>query len=405
LSQRPRISTEELAEDSGATTLELFFDLVFVFAITQVTALMAHDLSGGGVLSAMFITAIIWWCWVGYSWLANTVKADEGTTRLGMFVAMGGMFIIALSIPEAFHDLPGGVDGPSAFAIGYLVVRLAHVVMYLLAAGDDRDLRRQVMLFATTMIGSTALLLVAARFDDTVERLLWAAVLLVDYGGTLLIGNSGWRLRSVKHFAERHGLIIIVALGESIVAIGVGVVDKPISWPIVAASVLGLMISGSLWWAYFDTYALAAEHHFSRARGQHRVTIAQIAYTYLHLPMLAGIVLVALGMKKVMEYISDTEHHELSDALSTIPAIALFGGTAMFLVAHTLFGLRTGVGLGVIRPLTAIVIAAMIVVGMNAPALVSLLVLAAVLAVLNLWETVRDPITRDQIRHHDSHAT
>jgi low temperature requirement protein LtrA len=335
----------------------VFFDLVFVFALTQVTALMAHDVTLLGLLHGMLITAIVWWCWVCFSWLANAVKADVGAARVAVFVAMAGMFVIALSIPEAFHDLDGGLDGPTTFAAGYLLVRLVHVVLFTMASRDDPGLRRQVTLFAGTMTGSTVLLLVAARFEGAAETVLWAAVLVVDYGGTLLIGNSGWRLRSGKHFAERHGLIIIVALGESIVAIGVGVAQEPISWPIIVASALGLSISGSLWWAYFDVVAVRAEHRLSQAHGRHRVAVAQMGYSYVHLPMLAGIVLVALGMKKVLEYVADLEHHTLADALSPVAAAALLGGAALFLLAHVVFGLVTGCGVDVARPLVAALLA------------------------------------------------
>ena len=165
-------------------------------------------------------------------------------------------------------------------------------------------------------------------------------MLVVDFGGTILAGASGWRLNSAGHFAERHGLIVIVALGESIVAIGVGVAKLPISWPIIVASVLGLTVAGCLWWAYFDVVSIVAERALRRAQGEERARLARDAYSYLHLPMIAGIILGSLGLKKVLEYVADTSHHELSDPLATLPLWALYGGTAVYLLAHVAFRFR-----------------------------------------------------------------
>lgn len=387
-------------EHSSATTLELFFDLVFVFALTQVTAMMAHEASWTGLLHGLLVMGIVWWCWVCYSWLGNVVRADEGFARLAVYVAMGGLFLMALTIPEAFHDFEGGLSGPMVFAVCYLLVRAVHIGLFVLVSRDDAGLRAQVVAFSATTALSTLLLLLAAGLHGTAQVLLWAAVLLVDYGAVLLLGNREgrtWRLRSPRHFAERHGLIIIVALGESIVALGVGVADKPISWAVVAASVLGLSVSGSLWWAYFDLDSLRAEHRFSRLEGKARVVFAQHAYTYLHLPMLAGIVLLALGLKKVLTYVADGD---TAHALDLVALVALLGGVAMFLLAHLAFEARTGCGLSWPKVGALVAVLAMIPVGhaLHLPALIPLAALAVVLAALNVWETVAALETRDEVR-------
>jgi low temperature requirement protein LtrA len=400
-----RVRVERVREDGTATTLELFFDLVFVFALTQVTAFMADKVSVHTTVRGVLVLAVVWWCWVGYSWLSNLVRADEGSPRVAMFVAMAAMFYIALAIPEAFDDLPGGLPGPLVFALGYLVLRSVHVVLFLMVSGGDAGLRRQVLRFTPTMIGATALLLVAAQTSGTAQTLLWLAAVVADYGGTLVIGARGWRLNSARHFAERHGLIIIVALGESIVAIGVGVTGLPISWPIVVAAALGLTVAASLWWAYFDAAALLSERALSQARGDHRVALARTAYTYLHLPLIVGIVLTALGLKKVLEYVGDTEHHTLADKLYGVPLWAMYGGVALYLLAHVAFALRSYGVAKVQRLVLAAVLLALVPVMATQPALVSLGVLAALLVALNVFELVRFAETRAQIRHanHEQH--
>jgi low temperature requirement protein LtrA len=399
MTRQVRARVEAVREGGTATTLELFFDLVFVFALTQVTAMMADHPDGRHVLRGVLILAVVWWCWVGYSWLSNVVKADEGTSRVAMFVAMLAMFLIALSIPEAFDDMPGGLSGPTVFALGYLVLRGVHVVLFLMVSGDDPALRRQVLRFTPSMIGGTALLLLAAQTSGTAQTLLWFAAVAADYGGTLVIGARGWRLNSARHFAERHGLIIIVALGESIVAIGVGVAALPVSWPIVVAAILGLSVSASLWWVYFDVAALLSERALSAARGQHRVAMARSAYTYLHMPMIVGVVLVALGLKKVLEYVGDTEHHTLTDKLSAVPLWALYGGVALYLLAQVAFAWRCYGSVKTQRLVLAVLVLAVAPLVAPLPALASLAVLAGLLIALNVFESIRFAAARAEIRH------
>jgi low temperature requirement protein LtrA len=397
--QPARVRVARLREASSATTLELFFDLVFVFALTQITALMAEEPTGKGLLRGVLLMMVVWWCWVGYSWISNVVKADEGLTRVTMLAAMGAMFLLALAIPESFHDLPGGLHGPTVFAFGYLVLRSLHLALFWIISGGDAGLRRQVGRFAPTMVGGTVLLLLAANTSGTAQLLLWGAAVVADYGGTLVIGARGWRLNSGRHFAERHGLIVMIALGESIVAIGVGVTHLPISWPIVIAAILGLAVSASLWWAYFDTTALLAEQALTGAEGQRRVSMARAGFTYLHLPMIVGIVLLALGLKKVLTYVGDTHHHTLSDPLYGAPLWAMYGGVALYLLAHVAFAWHCYRSFKVYRLVSAAVILALVPLAASLPALASLGVLSAVLIALNIAESILFRESRDEIRH------
>jgi len=391
-----------VTERATVTRLELFFDLVFVFALTQVTALMADQPSGEGVLRGMLILSVLWWCWVGYAWLGNVVRADEGVIRLAMFGAMAAMFVLALSIPESFDDLPGGLPGPVVFAAGYFVVRVAHLLLFLAISRNDPALRRQVLRFAPSVILGTSFLLIASQLDGPAQTAMWATALVADYLGTRLAGASGWRVNSAGHFAERHGLIIIVALGESIVSIGIGVTELPISWPIVFASALGLALSAGLWWAYFDVAALDSEHALAAAEGEKRARLARDGYSYLHLPMIAGIILLSLGLKKVLGYVGGDDGHSWVDPLYGVPLIALYGGVALFLLAHICFRLRTT---GIVewpRLVAVAVLLAVIPAVANLPSLVTLAALSVLVAALVGFETLRYAEERNRLRHHES---
>jgi low temperature requirement protein LtrA len=402
--KRPRV--QAVAEEARVTPIELFFDLVFVFSLTQVTTLMADDLTVRGMVRGLLVLALLWWCWVGYAWLGNIVQADEGVGRAAMFGAMAAMFVMALTVPEAFDDIDGGLEGPVVLAFAYLAVRLLHLTIFWLAAGAGHDyaLRGQLLRFAPSVLGSTAVLLVASQLAGRAQTLAWVAVVIVDYAGTILAGASGWRLNSASHFAERHGLILIVALGESIVAIGVGVSQEPISWPVIAAGVLGLTVAGCIWWAYFDVVALVAERVLRKAEGEQRARMARDSYSYLHFPMIAGVIVLALGLKKVMEYVADSTAHELSDALELLPLVALFGGVALYLLAHVAFRYRNVRSVNVQRVVVAVLLIALVPAAAQLPALAALGLVAAVMIALIVFEATKFSEIRDRVRHDEEIA-
>lgn len=389
----------EVTGDASVTQLELFFDLVLVFAFTQVTDLAAHETTAVNMLRAFLVLAVMWWVWIAYAWLGNIVKADEGIARIALFGAMGAALIVALAIPEAFHDQPGGWYGPLVFALGYLAIRLIHLWVFWCASAQDRQLRGQVTRWAAGSITlGTALLIVAAVNHGTVQIWLWIAAIVGDMVWTLFSGND-WRIKSAGHFAERHGLIIIVALGESVVSIGVGVAGLPISWPIAVGSLLGLAVAGLLWWAYFDVAATVVEHELARASGARQIQIARNCYTYWHFPMIVGIIALSLGLKKVLNYVGGAAGHSLRDELHGIPLFALYGGVIVYLIA--LVGFRhyaTGIVLWP-RLVSAVVLAALTPLASVLPAVAALGLLCAVLGVLITWETVRYAQPREAIRH------
>jgi low temperature requirement protein LtrA len=302
-------------------------------------------------------------------------------------------------VPEAFDDLPGGLTGPVVVAVAYLAVRVLHLLIFWLASGDDYGLRGQLLRFAPSVLGSTALLLVASQLHGRAQTWTWVAVVAVDYVGTILGGASGWRLNSASHFAERHGLIVIIALGESIVAIGLGVATLPISAPIVVASLLGLALAGAIWWAYFDVGALIAERALRRAEGEQRARLARDAYSYLHLPMVAGIVLLALGLKKVQATVGGELGHDWTDRLATAPLVAMYVGVAVYLLALVAFHHRVAHTLKWMRVSTAALVIALTPVAARLPALGALALVTAVMVGLIATESVRFADDRERIRH------
>jgi low temperature requirement protein LtrA len=392
----PLIRQEE--EHAVVTPLELFFDLVFVFALTQVTAFMADELSWHGILRGVLVLMLLWWAWTGYAWLANVASAEERPIKLAILAGMAAMFVLALCIPEAFDDLPGGLSGPVVLAVCYLLFRTMHLVMFMIISREDAGLRKQVLRFALSVAASSVVLLIASEFEGWLQTGLWMLALLADYVGTALGGFRGWRLPSPGHFSERHGLIIIVALGESIVAIGVGVAQEPITLVIVAASVLGLLLSSALWWAYFDISALLGEHALVNEPPETRARLARNAYSYVHMPLLLGVVLVAFGLKEVLLYVSDSSHHSLADSLPAVALAAMVGGVVLYLLGHVIFKWLTVHDISVVRLVAAGVLLAAIPLIVAMPALIQLAVVAFIVTCAMVVESVLFAEARRKVR-------
>jgi low temperature requirement protein LtrA len=379
----PRVSAV-MREGEQVTPLELFFDLVFVLALTQCTTLIDRTPTWEGMAKGLLVLGVLWWSWTGYAWLTSVVDPEEGTVRLAMFAAMAAFLVTALCVPGAF--------GPEAllFACAYAAVRAAHIALFVIASREDPELRHSVLgLSVSTAIG-VGLLIAAAFAGGGLQLGLWGLALVLDLGGPLLFGIDGWKLVPA-HFAERHGAIVIIALGESIVAIGIGA-RPTIGTGVVVAAVLGVVIAAALWWAYFDVVALVAGRRLQRAvEGRERNQIARDSYSYMHLPMVAGIALIAVGIKRTLIGVDDP--------LKFVPAAALLGGAALYLLAHVAFRLRNMHSLSTRRLVCAIVLLALVPAGAALPALATLGVLAAVLVALITYEAVRYADVRDRVRH------
>jgi low temperature requirement protein LtrA len=311
------------------------------------------------------------------------------------------MFVVALAVPEAFGDRAGGLNAPLLMAVAYFGVRLAHLLVYLVVAADDKGLRKQ--LYRTLVaVGASGLLLVLGALAPG-RVLWWFAAIVVDYGGIYVAGWSGWRLPSPAHFAERHGLIVLIAIGESMVSVGAGVAGTPLTLAILVAGTAGIAVSVALWWLYFDVVALVAERVLTELEPEERPRLARDSYTYLHFPMVAGIVFLALGMKKVLTYVADTEHHHLGDALSGMPLLSLYLGTVAYLVAHIGFRLRNVGSLSRTRATTSVILLVLLPLAAHVPALLALGWLAIALVALVAFEAWRYASARARVRQAEHH--
>jgi low temperature requirement protein LtrA len=311
------------------------------------------------------------------------VAGDDLQARLVVFVAMAAMVLVALAVPEAFGD------HALVFALGYLVMRMAHLGLYWVASREEAEVHVAVARLLPTAVAGPLLLVVAAYADGALQVALWLTALAIDYGGPLVRGVAGYRVHPA-HFAERFGLIMIIALGESIVAIGVGAGDHPLDAAIAAAAVLAVVGSAGLWWAYFDVVAPVAHRRLGELTGAARNTLARDSFAYLHLPMIAGIQLFALGVEQVVGHVDET--------LALEASAALFGGVALYLLAHVAFRLRNVGSLNRQRLVAAAVLAACVPLGTELDALAALAGSCAVVVALIAYETVRFGADRARVR-------
>ncbi|HSS31711.1 MAG TPA: low temperature requirement protein A [Solirubrobacterales bacterium] len=354
----PRLSASR-REGERVTALELFFDLVFVLAITQCTALMAHHPTWSGMLQGLLVLGVLWWGWVGYAWLTSVIDPEETSVRFFIFVAMAALLIVSLCVPEAFGSLA------LTFALAFGVFRVAHIALFMVASADEDALRHSVLGLAASTATAVSLLIAASFFDGLAQGALWALAIFVDMAGPYFFGSEGWRLVP-WHFAERHGLIILIALGESIVAIGVGAAGH-LDFGIGTAAVLGVALAAALWWIYFDVVALVSAQRLAAAEpGRAQNELARDSYSYVHYALVAGIVLTAFGLKTT---IGHTDEH-----LHDVPAFALLGGVAIYLLGLIGFRYRHVRSINPRRLGLAIVLLLLVSVATAIPAIASLAV-------------------------------
>src|SRR3954468_588003 len=379
----PDVEPDARGERTTVVPLELFFDLVFVFAFTQVTSLMRSDPTWGGVLRAGLVLSVLWWAWAGYAWLTNTLDPEEGGVRIVMLAVIAAMLIASLAAPRAF-----GRDA-TTFAMAYVVVRGLHLVVFALAGRGDRELLRAVLRLVPSVVASGALLLAASPLDGAAKLACWGAAAAIAYVAPLIGHMRGWRL-SPDHFVERFGQIILIALGESVVAIGVGVAGLHLGPRLIAAVLLGITVVSCLWWAYFDWVVYVAKRRLTEASGPHRAALARDVYSYLHLPMVAGIVLFAFGL--------ETALHDTTASLDIVPAFGLVGGIALYLLGHVALRMRIGGGFGRGRPVAVLLLVALLPVATRVDAGVALGVAAAICVALIAYEVISHRDARAAIR-------
>jgi low temperature requirement protein LtrA len=382
------VSEAERAPEPDAehqvTPLELFFDLTFVFAMTQVTVLLADEPTWGGVLRGMLVLAALWWGWSVYAWLTSALDVDEGGFRLALLAATAAMFGVALAVPGAFGD------DAVLFGLAYLLVRVMHIVLSAIVVRDEPDRRDAIARFAPTALGGPLLIVLASAVDGGWQVSLWAVALAIDYLGPTVLGvGRGWRV-APEHFAERHGLIVLIALGESMIAIGLGA-GLELTAGVLAGAMLGLVVVSALWWLYFDVAAIFVRRRLIEARGLDLHRLALHSYSYLHLPMVAGIVLFALGLKTTLDHVGDELH--------TVPAVALCGGVALYLLSHVAFLFRATGRIFRRRTIGVAVLLALTPVALVVPALAALALVGAVCSLVAAYEALRYRADRMLVRH------
>ncbi|HEX2302802.1 MAG TPA: low temperature requirement protein A [Gaiella sp.] len=356
------------------TPRELFFDLVFVFAFTQVATLLADDPTFAGIGQGVLVLAALWWAWTAYAWLTNIVDPEDGVVGAALLVALIAMFVAALVVPGVFED-----EG-LLFGAAFLVVCSMHAGLYALAGRGNRDLLRAVRRLAPwTLLGAT--LILVAGLVDGARTWLWLAALAVTYVGAVLSGSTGWQLHP-SHFAERHGLVLIIALGEAFISIGIGATGIGIGLGEILAAILGILVATSFWLAYFDFFSIRGERILGELQGPERVALARDVYTYAHFPMIVGIVLFAFAMKSIVGHVGDE--------LDSVTAFALCGGSALYLLTYSAIRMRIERRLTASRGrlVAALALFLMLPLATVVPALAALALVTAIWVALHTYELV-----------------
>ncbi|MFD1083160.1 low temperature requirement protein A [Micromonospora andamanensis] len=362
----------------SVTPFEIFFDLVFVFTLTRIVAFMGKPPDPVAMGRGLLLLILLWFAWSGYLWLGNQTRVDRPPVRLLVLAAMAGFFVAALVMPNAWDDAPG-LDGPLLLALAYVLLRAVHLALYYWAG--EPVLRVRIRRFAVASVLAWLPLLAGAVLGGGAQTWLWALAFLIEIGGQRGVVQSrlgGWPVRSPEYFAERHGLVLIIALGESFLAAGVGVGTMVTKVPVLAGAVIGFILIACLWSIHFDRVGPLAEQALLRATGERRDRVAADAYSLGHLPLIAGVLYTALGFEDVLALISaaDTSGGE---PLAWPGVVALYGGTTLYLLGTLLVRYLSGQGTRTSHLLIAVVPLLLLPVGRALPALVAIGVLASYL--------------------------
>ena len=360
--------------EAPVTMLELFFDLVFVFTVTQLTTVVtdSHDLLG--FVEATTILFVIWWMYDGYCWLSNNVGPTSTSTRLPMLFAMAAFLVLAIALPAAYDS------DRWLFATAYLAVVLVHAISFLRSSLGGSA--RAILAIAPVNFGAAALLFVAAALPRDVRWIAWAAAVAVFLGSVVGQKESGFSIRPV-HFAERHRLLLIIALGESVIAIGVSAEGHIAETPYLVAVLLAMLLIALFWWVHFadDERATDALLRVERAEPQRLVRVALLAFSMSYLVLVAGLIPVASGLHEVVHH---PGHH-----LTWLAAGTLGVGTAIYLVGNSVHLWLLGLSSGWALKIAAVVALGTIPIGHEVTGDVQVVALCVVIAVA-LVATRRD---------------
>ncbi|SCF09186.1 Low temperature requirement protein LtrA [Micromonospora viridifaciens] len=397
-----------IAPAARVDKFEVFFDLVFVVSFFIITRATAANVTGRQLLHALLVLAVLWWCWVVHSVVATRLRLGEGFVPVLMIIGMIALFTFALALPQTFGDGRQNPGGPILVTISYVVFRAMHLVLYAHSArGRPEDHRQLYRLLPEAVITAALLLLAAllpihiadANLALWVRDGLWIAVVVIQYGSGLLVGPEGWEITSAEHWTERYDLILIIALGESVISIGVGgnLLGKPVTWPAVVAAMLGILFTAALWWTHFDVIGPAARIALHAAQGAPRVTMARDAWAYLYLPLIAGVILFALGAEELVATIVDPVGGLAERGRgSSVPV--LVAGVMIYLAADMAFQLRTLGTVTWMRVGALVALAGGLAAGQHLPALAALVLLTVLVVSLAVVEVVVFADSRDALR-------
>ncbi|MBM0202422.1 low temperature requirement protein A [Micromonospora sp. STR1s_5] len=382
--------------------------MIFVLAFLNVTVLVGNTLRPRTLLAGLVVLALLWWCWTGFAALGNIVRADQGALPLIGFAIMAAAFVLALTIPQAFADEPGELRGPVIFAVAYLTVRALTIGAFWFVTAPGTLSRQRLWLHTFAALVVAVLVLTAALTPlwlatttaaaVWIRIILWSAAMIMEAIAARSPPYIGWAGLSAGHWAERHALIVLVAIGESVISLALGagtLAHLTLTAPIIIAAVLGIALVATLWWLHYDTLALAVEHAVHAVRDDRRIPLTRDLYTYLHLLLVIGIIATALGLKLLLKTVADGATHPLTP----IEARILYLGVVVFLLAEIGTVARTFHTFATPTLVAAAAFTAAAGAADRVPALAALGFLAAGCATLALLQRLRQANARQQVRN------
>jgi low temperature requirement protein LtrA len=357
------MSEASFERSTRVSTLELFFDLVFVFTITQLTSVLVAGGDLAAAVQVVVMLAVIWWMYDGYAWLTNAIATDRLRYRIALIGGMGGFLVVALAIPGAYEG-----DG-LAFGLAYIVVVLLHGTMYV--RGTSVSEVAAILRIVPYNLAAAGLVVVGGALGGDAQWVLWTGTAVLLWVTPWLTSTEGF-LVSASHFVERHGLVVIIALGESVVVIGVGAAALPLDLEVVVVALLALALSASLWWLYFSAED-DVEHAMEDAEPSRRARLAILGFGYWHYGLLLGVVAMAAGLKKAIG-------HPYDD-VGTWVGLELAVGVALFVAADAGFRHTLGISRSATRLIAAALALATIPIGTQLSAAGQVGALAAIVSV------------------------
>ncbi|MFE9690193.1 low temperature requirement protein A [Micromonospora sp. NPDC005806] len=374
-------ATAARAAGGGVTPKELFLDLVIVYTFIQVSVLMTRHPSPFGVAQGLAVLTLLWWVWCLYAQVGNALRSESIPVRLSVLLVVALTLMIGIAIPQAFERVPDGLPGPMIVVTCYIVLRVLHLAALWLVAHRDPASHPHVLRTCVPTLVALVLLLFGALASSRpgapeelspFEASFWLAAVVVDLAGGYLVGPGFWWIGSARHLTDRYALIILIALGEAVISTGVAVFGRPISWPVIIAIAILMVLLSTLWWAYFDTDAVVGQQIMQARTGADRAALARDAYAYLHLPMIAGLVLIAFGQRKILDHVV----HPSGPTHTPLGHLTLFTGVIVYLLANQAFWWRTRREVRWIRVAGILLIAGLAPVTSQLPPLWALAVLA-----------------------------